>query len=137
MVLQGARPVALRLWPEAHRRRVLPTFMSAQPDVQRYVAEATQPLSKAALIRITAAALEALGHHDPMIDLGVPALPTRGEREDTVIGRMITMWAARDGQARCVVIRDAGHLANLDNPVAFNDALLGFLRQHQSFRPDG
>jgi 3-oxoadipate enol-lactonase len=137
MALQWMRPFALRLWPERHLRRVLPTFMSAQPDVQRYVAHATRSLSREALIRVTAAALEALGHHDPTIELHVPTLLARGEREDTVIGRMISGWAARDGQARCVVIRDAGHLANLDNQVSFNDTLLAFLREHQAFRPDG
>ena len=36
-------------------------------------------------------------------------------------------WAAREELAEYVVIPDAGHASNQDNPEAFNAALLGFL----------
>jgi hypothetical protein len=39
---QRLRPAALRLWPDGHLRRALPRFMSARPDVQCYVARATE-----------------------------------------------------------------------------------------------
>ncbi len=38
--------------------------------------------------------------------------------------------AARIPGARLTVIADAGHLSNIENPAAFNDAVLGFLRPY-------
>ncbi len=35
--------------------------------------------------------------------------------------------ASRVDDARFVVIPDAGHLSNIENPAAFNEALNGFL----------
>jgi 3-oxoadipate enol-lactonase len=41
--------------------------------------------------------------------------------------RQLALWLP---QAECVEIPDAGHLSNLDNPRAYNDALARFLEDH-------
>lgn len=56
-VFSRMRPLLLRLWPEAHLRRVLPTFLSQRHDVQHYVDRATRQLSKSDLIAVTRAAV--------------------------------------------------------------------------------
>lgn len=127
LALQRTRPLALRLWPEGHLRRVLPAFMSNGPEVQRYVARATSVMSKAGIIAVTETALEAFGFRDDEDAMAVPTLFTHGEREDPMVARMIASWVEVDRLSTRHVIPRAGHLANQDYPGAFNDALLGFL----------
>jgi hypothetical protein len=59
-------PALLRMGPERHLRRVLPGFLSTPDEVHHYVSDATSALSKAGLIAVTKAAVEAfLQEHIP------------------------------------------------------------------------
>ncbi|MBX3248031.1 MAG: alpha/beta fold hydrolase [Myxococcales bacterium] len=129
-VLSRARPGVLRLWPEGPLRRTLPGFMSKKDSVRRYVAEATRPLSKADLVTVTEAAVEVLLDLPPLEEVRVPVLVTMGDTEMPMVAAMIRAWAERDPQVRVAVVEGAGHLANQDNPDAFNGILLDFLRRH-------
>jgi 3-oxoadipate enol-lactonase len=63
-------------------------------------------------------------------DLRLPVLVVNGEH-DTVERRRAGVDLARIVRhARRVVVPAAGHLANLDNPRAYNEALREFLDQH-------
>jgi 3-oxoadipate enol-lactonase len=128
-VLNRLRPTLLKMWPERHLRRVLPAAMSKDPAVQRYVTQATAPMTKAAMVAVTRAALEGLTCRG-----GPPAIPTLatyGEQEphrwtvDLILDR-----AARNPCLHARAIPQAGHLANQDNPEAFNTALTDFLDLH-------
>lgn len=130
-MIQRTRPLALRLWPEAHLRRLLPAFMSRDADVQRYVAQATRTMSKAGIIAVTEAALEAFGHRDDERAMPVPTLFTHGEREDPMVVRLIASWVGDDPMSERHVVPAAGHLANQDRPAAFNPVLLAFLASRQ------
>ena len=55
-----------------------------------------------------------------------PALVLAGER-DTPFLAGIDYMVRKIPDARKVVLPDAGHTANLDNPAAFNAAVSGFL----------
>jgi 3-oxoadipate enol-lactonase len=123
------RPTLLRLWPEGSLRRTLPAFMSKKAAVQRYVAKATLLLSKADFIAVTEAALEGLLDFPPLDAVRVPVLVTLGDGEMEMVARMIRAWHERDPQVLVELVEDAGHLANQDNPGAFNRILLDFLRR--------
>jgi 3-oxoadipate enol-lactonase len=59
-----------------------------------------------------------------------PVLVINGEFDLDSRKRFARQPASRLPQAECVEIPDAGHLCNLDNPRAYNDALGRFLERH-------
>lgn len=127
-LIQRARPWLLGLWPERHLRRVIPAFLSKNPDVRRYVAQATRPLSKADFIEVTRAALDALFLPTTLDFGGVPVLAVYGEGEMGMIKRMIRRRASSDPGLQMAVVPGGGHLVNQDSPGAFNEVLLAFVR---------
>lgn len=79
------------------------------------------------------AALHALMGFDrraALADIGVPTLVIAGEHDRAVPASVMEKMAARIPGAEYVVVRGAGHLANLEQPQAFNAAVLTFLQQH-------
>jgi len=76
-----------------------------------------------------AAALAAMIHHDVRGELhriAVPALIVHG-REDMLVPVADSVWLAEClPQARLEIFEDTGHLAMVERPVRFNDALLAF-----------
>jgi 3-oxoadipate enol-lactonase len=124
-----ARPTLLRLWPEGPLRRTLPAFMSKKADVQRYVAKATLALSKDDFTAVTEASVEGLLNLPPLEAVHVPVLVTLGDGEMALVATMVRAWQERDPQVLVEHVPDAGHLANQDNPEAFNQILLALLRR--------
>ncbi len=59
--------------------------------------------------------------------IGVPVLLLAGARDGTAPPAVMERMAARIPGARLVVLPAAGHLANLEQPAAFNAALAAFL----------
>ncbi len=69
---------------------------------------------------------------DSTADLGaidVPTLVVVGEQDQPSPPDVAEKMAAAVPNARLVVVPDAGHLSNVENPEAFNQALEGLLRQ--------
>ena len=65
-------------------------------------------------------------YHIPM-----PFLLTHGVQDALLnIVQLAPLWAQHEPQCQYVVIPDAGHNANQDNPEFFNRVLLTFLRQY-------
>lgn len=60
-------------------------------------------------------------------EIAAPTLLLAGERDPVAPPAMMERMAARIRGARFVVLLGAGHLANLERPAAFNEALAGFL----------
>lgn len=58
-----------------------------------------------------------------------PLLIAVGAHERPLLRRVAEDWHRREPGSLLRVIPDAGHCANMDNPAAFNAALLGFLRR--------
>lgn len=70
-------------------------------------------------------------HPDPTYQVPVPTLLTHGERDTFIrIPAYAPGWAATIPTVRVVGLPDAGHNANMDNPDAFNRALLDFLHAY-------
>jgi len=113
------------------RRRYLDRAAAAtalDEDVRRYVREVNQDRPVEEILQILMSLVNDALHPDPGYRLPVPSLLLHGEGDR--IGDIIPgtrAWAAREPLASYVVIPDAGHASNLDNPEAFNAALLAFL----------
>jgi 3-oxoadipate enol-lactonase len=62
-----------------------------------------------------------------LAEVPVPTLLVAGERDTAAPATLMARMRAKLPQARLVVLPGAGHLANLEQPEAFNRALEGFL----------
>ncbi len=69
-------------------------------------------------------------------EIRCPTLVVTGAEDTTIPPKTQTMLAQGIPQARQVVIPDAGHAVIADNPKAFNQALLAFLREVNHAAPD-
>jgi len=89
---------------------------------------AMESLSKAEFIQIMMATSACL-HYEPDYRINKPLLLMVGDLDKTGnIRKIMPIWAAQEPDCRLVVIPDASHAANLDNPDFFHGALLDFLR---------
>jgi 3-oxoadipate enol-lactonase len=110
---------------------------SPREDVQQYVLETNEDRTSTEVVEILASLLDTALHADPEHRLPVPTLLLVGE--DDRVGDIATgtpEWAEREPLAEYVVVPDAGHASNLDNPEAFNAALRAFLERALPV-PDG
>ena len=103
------------------------------------VGEAPDPVGVAQAIRSMAAVPEAtyrtalqclltFDRRGALARIAVPTLLLAGERDQTAPAAVMQKMAARIPQARCLVLPRAGHLANLEQPTAFNQDLSAFLQ---------
>ena len=102
------------------------------------VGKAPDPVGVAQAIRSMAAVPEAtyrtalrcllsFDRRDALGRIDVPTLLLAGERDQTAPPAVMERMAARIPQARFLVFPRAGHLANLEQPALFNQALRDFL----------
>jgi 3-oxoadipate enol-lactonase len=78
-------------------------------------------------------ALRAIASFDRRVELArisVPTLLLAAAQDQTAPPEVMRRMAERVPGAQYVCLADAGHIANVEQPQAFNAALLGFLRQH-------
>jgi pimeloyl-ACP methyl ester carboxylesterase len=101
---------------------------SPREDVRRYVVSTNAERTNVETVQILAELLQSALHADTDYRLPVPTLLLHGDadRVGDVVDSTRT-WAARDEGAEYVVVPDAGHASNQDNPAAFNVALVAFL----------
>ncbi len=83
-------------------------------------------LSQAEFISIMTGAAKCI-HYEPNYHIDKPMLIVRGDQDKLGnIAKDAPVWAARD-KAKLVIIPDAGHGSNQDNPAFFNTVMLEFL----------
>lgn len=88
------------------------------------------PLSKREIVAIMSEIVRGL-HPEPSYKIACPIAIAHGDHDGLGnIKKVAVPWAARDGAPPPYVIPDAGHLANMDNPEAFNRLMLDFLAAH-------
>jgi len=103
---------------------------SPQDDVRRYVLEANDDRTSAEVVQILASLLNDGLRPEPGYRLPVPTLLLVGA--DDRVGDIVAgsgEWAARDPMVEHVVIPDAGHASNQDNPAAYTAAVMAFLER--------
>ena len=96
--------------------------------VQQYVLDVNAHRSNRDATQIVASMLASGLHADPDYRLPVPTLLLVGA--DDRVGDIVAgsgEWATRDPMVEHVVIPDAGHASNQDNPAAFTAAVAAFL----------
>ncbi len=102
---------------------------SVRPEVRRWLYDTSSQTTREAFVSTLEEATRCL-HAEPGYRITHPLLLRHGERDGTGnIRKAARTWARRDPICRYVVIPDAGHAANLDNPQAFNQTLLAFLSE--------
>ena len=104
------------------------TRSSVDPRVQAYLAEASEKVKKAGNFnRVWANMVQCL-HYEPDYRIECPLMLTHGDHDNLGnFKKVMPLWSWRDPLARYVVVPNAGHVANQDNPKFFNQLLLDFL----------
>lgn len=120
---------SFRFWPLDHLRRSMARVTAVREDVRTYAFDAMSVIGRPDLVRIFAAVATAIRREGfPDFRVDAPFLLTHGEQDETGnIRKDGPSWAASDPEIDYLVIPDAGHNANQDNPEVFNRALLRFL----------
>jgi 3-oxoadipate enol-lactonase len=119
------------LWPYGSFARTVAKSTAIKPEVQKYALETINQLSHEEFLTIWRAVSIAVDEKGiPDHRIRVPLLLTHGDHDNTgSIRKQAPSWAAQEPDVQYVVIPDAGHNANQDNPAFFNRVLLEFLRE--------
>lgn len=73
-------------------------------------------------------------HEEPEYQFSKPLLLLMGEKESTGnIKKAMPVWAKHESNCRLVIIPDAKHCANLDNPDFFHRELFRFLEEQTGY----
>ena len=120
----GMAGLAAQLVPAMVAPCATSTAIAAAQAMMAGVPEATY--------RRAVAALVAFDRRADLLNIAVPTLLITGEADRTAPPEVARRMAERIPGATCQVVADAGHLLNLEQPVAFHAALLAFLA---AFRP--
>ena len=99
---------------------------SSVPEVQAYIRKSTERIAKPTGIAMFRSVLNGF-HNEPDYQITQPLLLMHGDQDSPPIRQQMPIWAKRDPNCRYEVISDAGHNANQDNPVVFNNLLKEFL----------
>ncbi len=126
--------VALREGAAAIADRMIPKlFSEAARKKQRKVVERTREMIEATPPEVIADLLKALaGREDstPFLgEIGVPTMVIAGEADVITPAEESRSWASEIPGAEYVEIEKAGHLANLEAPDAFNQAVARLLER--------
>jgi 3-oxoadipate enol-lactonase len=104
-----------------------PTFTRDSPMTLHWVAQqirATSDAGYATAIR----AIQALDHLDQLARIAQPTLVVAGDLDVAVPVAAASAMAERMPHAEFVVLRDAGHLGNVQQPLRFTETVGAFLK---------
>lgn len=120
----------LRLYPWQILRRHSARASAVTPAARAYVYDAMSQLTKTEFAAVMAELMRGL-HPEPDYRISHPLLLVHGDRDGTGnIARIAPQWAAQEPDCHYVVVPNAGHMAQLDNPTYLTQTLAGFLQQH-------
>lgn len=133
-----AKNAAAAALPRATRARAIGAHIAERAEVCAYAEQAAAVLDGREF-RAVLAGVRGAFRGDPAHRIGVPLLLVRGaaDRADPGVAAVAADWARREPDCRYEVIPGAGHNVNQDEPGAFNEVLLGFLRDRVPAPPSG
>jgi 3-oxoadipate enol-lactonase len=117
-----------RLIPEKQVYSWIALSRAIKPETRSYVEKQAAEMGKKQILEITEGMFEEMAKGVPVAP-GVPLLMIHGEKEMSFVRKHLQSWHEQTPGSRYAVIPDAGHIANQDNPQAFNDVLLEFLEE--------
>jgi 3-oxoadipate enol-lactonase len=95
---------------------------------QELLRPAVESLSKEEFVHIMMT-MSACLHYEPGYSINKPLLLLMGDKDTTGnIRKAMPIWARQEADCQFVVIPNAKHAANLDNPDFFHQKLIGFLK---------
>jgi 3-oxoadipate enol-lactonase len=114
-------------------QQVLPRFvgattMAARPDVVRDVRQMVESAPAQVVIDLLHALATREDSQNLLSEIAVPTLVITGEEDEITPAAAARERGARIAGAEIVGIASAGHLANMEHPKAFNEAVIRFLR---------
>ena len=125
-------PWLVRLCPKPLFRRLTPIAVAITKPARRAFREMLEGLSPQ-VINMIYAGVAASMRLEPGYRLELPVLICHGDKDRLGnIARTNREWSAREPRAELAVIPDAGHNANMDNPLVFNRWVLDFLDRTMS-----
>jgi 3-oxoadipate enol-lactonase len=126
--------IVFRLYPHkllVDQSLAVTAISKASQDLLR---PAMESLSKSEFVQILMATSACL-HDEPGYTINKPLLLMVGDKDATGnIRKVMPIWAEREPDCEFVVIPNARHAANLDNPDLFHKTLLDFLVRRCSLR---
>ena len=128
LALKASLPL-IGLWPYGHFTRTVANTIGLRPEVRAYALAAIRQIPRADFLTIWKAvtlAISAEGIPWSAHPRAAAADPRRPGTART-IRRDAPGWASREPDVEYVVIPEAAHNANQDNPAFFNRTLLDFL----------
>ncbi|MDP3399260.1 MAG: alpha/beta hydrolase [Bacteroidales bacterium] len=97
-------------------------------DVQKYLSETMGRVGKNLALGITRDMVYDLIDKSPEPEKA-PLLITYGEKDLFFIRNAAKKWHRKNTGSNCVIIQNANHIANQDNPEEFNKVLIDFLEE--------
>lgn len=126
LLLLIARPI-FKLYPHKMLVDQAVRISARQKTAQKVMRTAMQQLSKEEFVHIMLTMTACL-HYEPGYRIHKPVLMMMGDQENTGnIRQVMPQWAKLEPDCRFVIIPNAKHSANLDNPDAFHKHLMEFL----------
>ncbi len=120
-------PLMFRLWPYGNLKKAMVEASAIKSDTKQYLKEAFNALPREEFIKIWDGLSQCI-HYEADYHVECPLLLVYGEHDKTGnIRKAMKKWAKRDKQSKYVVIPEAGHCSNQDNPEFFNRLMVEFL----------
>jgi len=129
-MIEGLRTEGISTLPDKMLPRLLGS--SASQDVRAFVRDSIQRTSPQAAIGAVTAIRDRADQSSRLKSLHCPTLVIAGSGDAIIPAEDCERMAAAIPGADFTLITNAGHLSNLEEPVAFNDALDIFLRRYDS-----
>jgi 3-oxoadipate enol-lactonase len=103
---------------------------SASEEVRQLATDATAQLHVESYIK-TVRASAAFSRVDNLVNIKVPTLLLFGDVDPLTPPSVGEYMQERIAGSQLVILENAGHMTNLEQPEAFNSAVLNFLRDHR------
>lgn len=98
------------------------------PEVEMLLRRMIEATSAAGLAAASRGMGQRLDSNDVLVSIDCPTLVIVGEQDGITPPTIAQSYAAKIAGAQCVVIPQAGHLSNLEQPELFLEAVRSFLR---------
>lgn len=130
IALKASLPL-FSLWPHRHFTETVARSTALKDDVRSYARKVLGDLDPHNFRAVWKAVTLSINEQGmPDFKINVPFLLTHGDRDNAgVIRKQAPSWAASEKDVRYLVIPDASHNANQDNPEFFNEVLVNFLAE--------
>ncbi|MCU4752532.1 alpha/beta fold hydrolase [Halobacteria archaeon AArc-curdl1] len=124
--LMGVHVRLLQLLPEKLTCDMFGRLVARTPEAQEYARQASARTGKANIVSLERVFLEDIKEGIPE-QTELPQLIVAGEDEYFWLRKKAKEWDKKLLNSEYKTVPDAGHLANHDNPAAFNEILSSFL----------